>query len=109
GEGTKAGVEVVEPGVDQLHRQDLDAQLLADPLMALNVASKAIAGEEDVAAKEGVAGALEAPSLREPKDPKPRVLRPTLENGRLASSNAVAKPGRDEHVPINETGVGGED
>ncbi len=59
GQGAEAGIEVVEPGVDQFQRQHRHAEPLADPVVAPGVGAEAVAGEEGLAAEEGVAGPLE--------------------------------------------------
>ena len=63
GQRAEAGVEVVEARVDQLQRQDLDAEPLAEPLVAPHVAADAVAGEQRLAAEQGVAGPLEVAAL----------------------------------------------
>ena len=64
GQRAEAGVEVIEPGIDQLQRQDLDAEPLADPVVAPRVAPEPVAGEERLAAEEGVARPLEVAARR---------------------------------------------
>ena len=51
---------MVVAGVDQFERDHAAAEQAADLLMAGGVAAHAVAGEERVAAEEGVAGAFEA-------------------------------------------------
>ena len=71
----EARIEVIETRVDQLERQDLDAQPLADPLVAAHIAAKAVAGDQRLAAKERVAGPFEVVSrsaARRPGTPAPR-------------------------------------
>ena len=50
--------------VDQFERQHAHAEQLGDLLVAAGVAAHAVAGEQRVAAEQGVAGAFEASSRR---------------------------------------------
>ena len=78
----EAGIEVIEPRVDQLHRQDLDAQPFADPLVAAHIAPEPIAGEQRLAAKQRVAGPLEVIALRQVDDLEIPALRPAPRSAR---------------------------
>ena len=67
---------MIEPRVDQLQRQDLDAQPLADPLVAPHVAAEPVAGEQRLAAEQRIAGPLEVVALGEVDDLEPATPRP---------------------------------
>ena len=100
----EAGVEVIEPRVDQLERKDLHAEPLADPLVAAHVAAKPIAGEQRLAAEQGIAGPLEdgsPPAARRPRNPGSA---PSSQNGRFALPDAVAEPRADEEILVDQAG-----
>ena len=99
---------MVEPGVDQLQRQDPHAQLLADPLVGGGVGPGAVAGEERLAAEQGVAGALVVHLLGQVLDGEPVRGEPGVEERRLAGPHLVLEPAAEERVAEHEPGVGGE-
>ena len=100
---------MVEPRVDQLHRQDLDAQPLADPLVAPHVAAEPIAGEQRLAAEQGVAGPLEVHRPPAGRRPRTRAPRPASKSRRLPLADAVTEPRAEEQVAEDQPGVGRED
>ena len=105
----EAGIEVIETRVDQLERQDLDAQPLADPLVAAHIAAKPVAGDQRLAAKEGVAGPFEVVARRELDDLEPAAPGPAFKVRRFALPHAVSEPRADEEIAKDQAGIGRED
>ena len=80
-ERAEAGVEVVEPRIDQLHGQHWHTQPLSDPLVAPHVAPEPIPREEGLAAEQGVASPLEVHRFRQRLDHESAFFGPALEMG----------------------------
>ena len=100
---------MVEPRIDQFQRQDRHAETLADPLVAADVAADAVAGEQGVAAEEGVAGAFEVIASGRCSTVKPWSLDQASKMRALLLPDVVPEPSGEEPVVEDQAGVGGED
>ncbi len=108
-ERAEASVEVVVVPVDHFERDHADAEEFGDLLMAAGVAAGLIAGEERVAAEEGVAGAFEVGSGRRFADFVTEFHERGLVEGLFALALVVFEMGEDSPGAEEHGGVGGED
>ena len=86
----EAGVEVVEPGIDQLYRDDETAKHFRNRAMRLNVAAELVTAKKCIARKESVAFAFEIQIVRQPKNLITVLFHPTHEIRRFTGSFLVA-------------------
>ncbi len=104
-ERAKARVEMVEARVDQLERQDLHAQPLADPLVAAHVATKSVARDKRLTAKQRVAGPFKIVSSRELDDLETPALRPGFKIMGFPLPDSVPEPRADEEIAKDQAGI----
>src|SRR3954447_13675351 len=67
-EWAEASVEVVIVAVDQLQGDDAGIRELADELLGVDIATDAVAGDQRVAAVEGIPRSFKISPLRQPLD-----------------------------------------
>src|SRR5262249_28732646 len=108
-ERAETRIEGGEPGIDELDRQDLDVEEVADPHMAFGIAPEPIARVERLAAEEGIARPPEMGPGRQRPHPEPVLPRPALEVRRLALPDSEPEPRAHEELVVDQARVGGED
>jgi len=111
GEWGEAGVEVVEAGVDEVERGDLDAPDLAQGIMAGGVGAGAVANPEACAigGEECVAFAFEGRGARRVDDSVAGELEPAAEVGLFPLTLRVEEAADGDGAVALEAGVSGED
>src|SRR5205823_3311284 len=101
--------QVIEPGIDQLHRENEFVDPPGNLLVSGHVAADTIAGNETGAAEERIAGALEEHALGKVFHLEAVGGKPGIEVGRFASTHLMSEARAEETRLENEPGVGGED
>src|SRR5437879_5705509 len=94
--------------IDQLNRQHLLAERVAEPLVPLDIAADAIAREQRRPAEQGITGALEESSLGEALNLKTVGGHPVVKMWRLAGADFVTKASAKKAIVEYQSRIGGE-
>src|SRR5437667_9647858 len=104
GQRTKAGIEMIEPRIDQFHRDDKTTEHVRNGPMTLNIGAKSVAAKKDVASEEGVTLAFEVEIVGQPADFIALFFHPARKMRRFASALFVAEIAWNEFTANREPG-----
>src|SRR2546423_13712242 len=96
GQRAEASIDVIEPRIDQLDRDDEATEQIRDSAMGIYVGPEFVAAEQNIAAEEGVALAFEIKVLRQPDDFVAMLFHPARKMRRFAGAFFVPEIARDK-------------